>query len=130
MCQLRVQDNLIAEKEIVASAMYEARKVSQELQKEKEATLVIVQEARQKHKELQDYLERESSRLLSALMIVHKERDAASQAASEATSSAMKAREVLAEILDTYNLEMAKVRHVSLQLQVQHIYIYTLVLIL
>jgi hypothetical protein len=105
-----VQDNLIAEKEIVASAMYEARKVSQELQKEKEATLVIVQEARQKHKELQDCLERE--------------RDAASQAASEATSSAMKAREVLAEILDTYNLEMAKVRHVSLQLQVQHIYMY------
>jgi shikimate 5-dehydrogenase len=119
-----VQDNLIAEKEIVASAMYEARKVSQELQKEKEATLVIVQEARQKHKELQDCLERESSRVLTALVIAQKERDAASQAASEATSSAMKAREVLAEILDTYNLEMAKVRHVSLQLQVQHIYMY------
>ncbi|KAG0629748.1 hypothetical protein M758_1G127100 [Ceratodon purpureus] len=111
------QDNLIAEKEILASTMHDAQKVSQELQKEKEVTLVIVQEARQKHKELQDYLERESSRLLTTLMIVQKERDSASQAASEATSSAMKAREVLAEILDTYNLEMAKLRHVSLQLQ-------------
>ena len=119
-----MQDNLAAEKEIVVSAMYEARKVSQELQREKEATLVIVQEARQKHKELQDYLERESSRLLTALMIVQKERDAASQAASEATSSALKAREVLGEILNTYDLEMANIRHVSLQLQVQHIYMY------
>lgn len=101
--------------------MYEARKISQELQREKEATFVIVQEARQKHKELQDYLERESSRLSTALMIVQKERDAASQAASEATSAAMKAKEVLSDILCTYDTEMAKVRHVSLQLQVQHI---------
>lgn len=108
---------MIAEKDSVATAMYEARKMSQELQREKEATFVIVQESRQKHKELQDFLERESSRLSTALMIVQKERDASSQAASEATSSAVKAREVLSEILCTYDSEMAKVHHLSRQLQ-------------
>lgn len=110
-----MQENLITENDSVASALYEARKASQELLRENEATFVIVQEARKKHKELQDYFERESSRLSTALMIVHKERDAASLAASEATSSAMKARNVLSDILQTYDLEMAKVRHLQVQ---------------
>lgn len=113
-----------AEKDSVASAMYEARKMSLELQREKEATFGDVQEARQKHKDLQEYLERESSRLSTALMIVQKERDAASQAASEATSSAKKAREVLSDVLCAYDTEMANVRRLSSQLQVPYLLSY------
>lgn len=113
-----------AEKDSVASAMYEARKMSLELQREKEATFGVVQEARQKHKDLQEYLERESSRLSTALMIVQKERDAASQAASEATSSAKKAREVLSDVLCAYDTEMANVRRLSSQLQVPYLLSY------
>ena len=120
ICPLGLQENLTVENDFVVAAMCEARKVSQELQKEKEAALVTVQEARQKHLELQDCLDRENPRLLTALTEVQKERDTALQAASEATSSAAKAGEALAEILDTYKLEMIRARQIRSQLQVQH----------
>lgn len=115
-----MQENLTLESDFVAAAMYEARMLTQELRKEKECALVTIQEARQRHQELQGCLERESPRLLTALTAVQKERETALQAASEATSSAAKAGEALAEILGTYDLEMVKARQMSLRLQVQH----------
>lgn len=105
---------------MAAAAASETRRVSQDLVKEKEFALVAVQEARQKNQELQEFLERESSKIMNTIIVVQKERDTASQAASEATSSALKAGEVLAEVLGSFNLEMAKARRLSMQLQVQH----------
>ena len=92
--------------------------VSQEVLKEKEAALAAFQEVRQKSQELQEYLEKESPKLVTAMVVVQKERDTASQAAAEATSSAIKAGGVLAEVLGSFNLEMAKARHINMQLQV------------
>jgi len=92
--------------------------VSQEVLKEKEAALAAFQEVRQKSQELQDYLEKENPKLVTAMVVVQKERDTASQAAAEATSSAMKAGGVLAEVLGSFNLEIAKARHINMQLQV------------
>lgn len=111
-------------------AMYEARKISHELQKEKEDALVVVKEALHKQQEMQDHSESESSRLLTAYMAIQTERGTASQAASDATSSAMKAKETMTEILDTYHVEMAKVRHTSSQFQVGYEYLYSLLTII
>nr|PNR43483.1 hypothetical protein PHYPA_015864 [Physcomitrium patens] len=113
------QENLTVEYNVVVSAMREAQNLSKELQREKEAALEGVQEARQRQKELQDFLEKEGSKLLITLTEVQKERDTASQAALEATSSATKAAEVLAQIMDSYNLEMAKARVMSIELQTE-----------
>ncbi|KAG0553581.1 hypothetical protein KC19_12G022600 [Ceratodon purpureus] len=112
-----LQENLVTEKELAIAAASETRMVSQQVLKEKEAALVAFQEVRQKSQELQDYLEKESPKLVTAMVVVQKERDTASQAASEATSSAMKAGELLAEVLGSFNLEMAKARHINMQLQ-------------
>lgn len=114
----RAQGKLAAEKDIAIAAASEARMVSEEVLKEKEAALAAFQEVRQKSHELQAYLEKESPKLLTAMVVVQKERDTASKAAAEATSSAMKAGEVLAEVLGSFNLEMAKARHTNMQLQV------------
>lgn len=103
---------------MAGEAAAEARKLSQELAKEKEYAIVAVSEAREKNQELQVYLERESSKIMHAIAVVHKEKDTASQAASDATSAALKAGEVLAEVLGSFNTEMAKARRMSMQLQV------------
>ena len=116
-----MQENLVIEKGLAVAAASEARKVSQEVLKEKEAALAAFQEARQKSQEIQDYLEKESPKLVTAMVVVQKERDTASQAAAQATSSAMKAGELLAEVLGSFNLEMAKARHINMQLQVNTI---------
>lgn len=121
MCRSWLQENLTVEYNVVVSAMREAQNLSKELQREKEAALEGVQEARQRQKELQDFLEKEGSKLLITLTEVQKERDTASQAALEATSSATKAAEVLAQIMDSYNLEMAKARVMSIELQVENV---------
>jgi hypothetical protein len=113
-----MQENLLTEKDMAIAAASEARRVSQEVLKEKEAALVAFQEVRQKSQELQDYLEKESPKLVTAMVVVQKERDTASQAAAQATSSAIKAGELLAEVLGSFNLEMAKARHINMQLQV------------
>jgi len=103
---------------MATAAASEARLISEAVLKEKETTLAAFQEVRQKSHELQDYLERESPKLLTAIVVVQKERDTASQAAAEATSFAMKAGELLSEVQGSFNLEMAKARHINMQLQV------------
>jgi hypothetical protein len=113
-----LQENLAIEKDMATEAASEARRVSEELMQEKESALQAVQEARLKNQEIQEYLERERSKLVQAMLVVQQERDTAAKAASDATSSALKAGEVLAEVLGTLNVQTAKARRVSSKLQV------------
>jgi alanyl-tRNA synthetase len=115
---LDMQENLAIERDLAAAAASEARRMSQELAKEKEYALIAVTEAGEKNQKLQEFLERESSKIMHAVAVVQQEKDAASHAASEATSSALKAGEMLSEVLNSFNTEMAKARTMSLQLQV------------
>lgn len=103
---------------MATKAASEARRVSEELLQEKESALQAVQEARLKNQEVQEYLERERSKVVQAMLVVQQERDTAAKAASDATSSALKAGEVLAEVLGTLNVETAKARRVNSKLQV------------
>ncbi|CAM6042630.1 unnamed protein product [Sphagnum compactum] len=115
---VQLQENLAIERDFAAAAASEARRMSQELAKEKEYALIAVTEAGEKNQKLQEFLERESSKIMHAVAVVQQEKDAASHAASEATSSALKAGEMLSEVLNSFNTEMAKARTMSLQLQV------------
>lgn len=54
-----------------------------------------------------------------ALSVAERQKDNAAAAAAEATVSATKAKEVLAEMLTTINTEVANARRKSLQLQVE-----------
>ncbi|KAL3691453.1 hypothetical protein R1sor_005104 [Riccia sorocarpa] len=84
---------------------------------EKEAALQAVVEAKRQSDEFQEFLLQEKTRFRNAVAMVQHERDAAAAAASEASSSAIKAGEVLAEMLGSFNQEMNKARRKSSQLQ-------------
>lgn len=100
------------------AAASKMRLVNQEVLKEKGATLVAFQDVWKKSHELQGSMEKGSPKLLTATMVFHEERDAASQAVVETTASAMKAGELLAEVLGSSNVEMAINCHVNMQLQI------------
>ncbi|KAL2622590.1 hypothetical protein R1flu_002795 [Riccia fluitans] len=84
---------------------------------EKDAALQAVADAKRKSEEFQQFLLQEKTRLRNAVAMVQHERDAAAAAASEASSSALKAGEVMAEMLGSFNQEMNKARRKSSQLQ-------------
>jgi len=113
-----IQENLATERDMAAAAAAEAIKVSKELAKVKEHSLIAVAEAQNKNQEVQQCLERETSKLLNAMLAVHKEKHVASLAASEASASALRAQQVLAELLGSFNSEMAKAQKLTMQLQV------------
>ncbi|KAH8962114.1 hypothetical protein BDL97_05G085800 [Sphagnum fallax] len=110
-------ENLATERDMAAAAAAEAIKVSKELAKVKEHSLIAVAEAQNRNQEVQQYLERETSKLLNAMSAVHKEKHVASLAASEASASALRAQQVLAELLGSFNSEMAKAQKLTMQLQ-------------
>ncbi|XP_073391729.1 uncharacterized protein [Physcomitrium patens] len=114
---LLFQEKLALEKDMAIAVASETRIASQKMQEERSAAIATFQEVRKQGQELQDTLEKESPKLLSTILEVQKERDTALQAAADATTSAMKAGEVLAEVLGSFNLEMAKARHINMQLQ-------------
>ncbi|CAK9876697.1 unnamed protein product [Sphagnum jensenii] len=114
---LQLQENLATERDMAAAAAAEAIKVSKELAKVKEHSLIAVAEAQNRNQEVQQYLERETSKLLNAMSAVHKEKHVASLAASEASASALRAQQVLAELLGSFNSEMAKAQKLTMQLQ-------------
>jgi hypothetical protein len=115
---LGMQENLAIERDFAVAAASEARKVSQELAKQREYALIAVSEAGEKNQKLQEFLERESSKIMHTVAIIQQEKDTAAHAASEATTSALKAGEVLTEVLCSLKPEMAKARTRNLQLQV------------
>jgi hypothetical protein len=115
---LGMQENLAIERDFAVAAASEARKVSQELAKQREYALIAVSEAGEKNQKLQEFLERESSKIMHTVAIIQQEKDTAAHAASEATTSALKAGEVLTEVLGSLKPEMAKARTRNLQLQV------------
>ncbi|CAM6025460.1 unnamed protein product [Sphagnum balticum] len=114
---LQLQENLAIERDMAAAAAAEAIKVSKELAKVKECSQIAIAEAQNKNHKLQQFLERESSKIMTAMSVVHKEKHVASLAASEAAASANQAGQVLADILGSFNSEMAKAQRLSLQLQ-------------
>ncbi|CAM6034206.1 unnamed protein product [Sphagnum compactum] len=114
---LQLQKNLAIERDMAAAAAAEAIKVSKELTKVKECSQIAIAEAQNKNHKLQQFLERESSKIMTAMSVVHKEKHVASIAASEAAASANQAGQVLADILGSFNSEMAKAQRLSLQLQ-------------
>ncbi|CAK9277147.1 unnamed protein product [Sphagnum jensenii] len=114
---LQLQENLAIERDMAAAAAAEAIKVSKELAKVKESSQIAIAEAQNKNHKLQQFLERESSKIMTAMSVVHKEKHVASLAASEAAASANQAGQVLADILGSFNSEMAKAQRLSLQLQ-------------
>jgi len=118
-----IQENLAIERDMAAAAAAEAIKVSKELAKVKESSQIAIAEAQNKNHKLQQFLERESSKIMTAMSVVHKEKHVASLAASEAAASANQAGQVLADILGSFNSEMAKAQRLSLQLQVPFIFI-------
>ncbi len=52
------------------------------------------------------------------MSVVHKEKHVASLAISEASASALRAQQVLAELLGSFNSEMGKTQKLTMQLQV------------
>lgn len=84
---------------------------------DREAATEAIGEAKQLRLEFQELMVQENTRLKTAISLVHKERDLAATAASEASTSAVKAGEVLAEVLGSFNQEMSKARRKSYQLQ-------------
>ncbi len=118
-----IQENLAIERDMAAAAAAEAIKVSKELAKVKECSQIAIAEAQNKNHKLQQFLERESSKIMTAMSVVHKEKHVVSLAASEAAASANQAGQVLADILGSFNSEMAKAQRLSLQLQVPFIFI-------
>jgi len=113
-----IQENLATETEMAAVATTESIKVSKELTKMKEHSLIVVAEAQNRNQEVQQCLERETSKLLNAMSAVHKEKHVASLAASEASASALRAQQVLVELLGSFNSEMEKAQKLTMQLQV------------
>ncbi|KAG6550545.1 hypothetical protein Mapa_007914 [Marchantia paleacea] len=83
---------------------------------EKDAAIQALAEAKKKSAEFQEFLLQEKTGMRHAVAIVQHERDAAAAAASDASNSAIKAGEVLAEVLGSFNQEMNKARRKSSQL--------------
>jgi hypothetical protein len=115
---LQLQESLIQKKDLVQSVANEACKTSEELIRGKEQMWLVVSATQAKNLELNELLQRESSNIAKIVAAVQKDRDVASQAAQEAKCSALKASEMLAEVLKSFNEEMTKARHMSMQLLV------------
>jgi hypothetical protein len=113
-----IQENLATERDMAAIAAVESIKVSKELAKVKEHSLIAVVEAQNRNQEVQQCLERETSKLLNAMSAVHKEKHVASFATSKAFAFALRAQQVLAELLGSFNSEMEKAQKLTMQLQV------------
>jgi hypothetical protein len=119
-----IQENLATKRDMAADVAVESIKVSKELAKVKKHSLIDITEAQNRNLEVQQCLERETSKLLNAMLAVHKEKHVASLAALEASASALRAQQVLVELLGSFNLEMEKAQKLTMQLQV-HVYFAT-----
>lgn len=115
---LQLQENLKFEKNMVQNAANEARRTSEELAREKEQMWLVASAARAKNLELNELIQKESLSIVETVALVKNEKDIASQAAKEARCSAMKAGEVLSEVIEYFNAQMIKVQHMDIQLEV------------
>lgn len=115
---LQLQKNLILEKDMVQSAANEARKSSEELVREKEQMWLVASTTQAKNLELNKLLQKETLNIVQVVASVQKERDIVNQVAEEAKYSAVKAAEILAEVLESFNGEMTRARQMSIQLLV------------
>ncbi|KAG0576109.1 hypothetical protein KC19_5G056200 [Ceratodon purpureus] len=113
---LQLQENFTLEKETIQSVVNKAHKTYEELSREKEQMWLVALAAQTKNLELNEFLKKESSNVVDAMIEVRKDRNIAFQAAKEAKCSALKASEVLAEVLKSFNEEMIKTCHVNMQL--------------
>jgi hypothetical protein len=84
---------------------------------DRDAAIQAYSDAKRLRLEFQEFMEQEQTRLKTAVSLVYKERDLAATAASEASTSAVKAGEVLAEMLASFNQDMSKARRKTYQLQ-------------
>lgn len=67
------------------------------------------------------YVQVGAQNLTKIVSLVGKEREVAAQAATEATMFASKAKDILNEMLESFNIETTNVRKLSVQLQVREI---------
>lgn len=67
------------------------------------------------------YVQVGAQNLTKIVSLVGKEREVAAQAATEATMFASKAKDILNEMLESFNIETTNVRKLSIQLQVREI---------
>lgn len=67
------------------------------------------------------YVQVGAQNLTKMVSLVGKEREVAAQAATEATMFASKAKDILNEMLESFNIETTNVRKLSVQLQVSEI---------
>lgn len=125
---LQLQENLKFEKNMVQNVTNEARRTTEEFSKEKEQMWLVATAARAKNLELNELIQKESLSIVEAVVAIKNEKAIASQAAEEARCSALKVGEIFIKALESFNGQMIKIQHMSIQLQVSSCYYFKCVL--
>lgn len=87
--------------------------MSYDYKKRKKLFLLLLQKALYKQLKVQGHLELKILKLLTIYMTICNKHGTTLLVASNATTLAIKAKDIMIKILDIYHIKMAKIRHVS-----------------